>query len=287
MSITNRGAGGFLESVTGSLMAKRKRGNKQGVSLFPFLSILACVIGTLTLLITALALGQMDNDTVASAEDFQRVQDDIERERKLIERIEERIEKAESEAGDALKELADARVKLEELRLKKEALLAQLDNPDEEKSPLEIPNVDVEQHKKRMAEIQAEIARQEKLIEELAAELKERGGPVREAEVIIQPTGSGVDLEPTFVECTAAGIVVLEADPPQHVRRADLAGDEDFRSLLDDVANRPKASVVFLVRDDGLPTYFDASNVARGRYARNGKLPVVGQGKIDLSMFKK
>ena len=269
-------------------MAKRNRVKKQVVSLFPFLSILACVIGTLTLLITAMALGQMDNDTVASAEEFQRVQDDIEKERKTIEEIEKRIKAAEDEAGDALKELADARVRLEELLLKKEALLARMDEKDdEEKPPIEIPNVDEEKHKKRMEALQAEIAQLEALIEELAAQLKERGGPVREAEVIIQPTGSGVDLEPTFVECTAAGIVLLEADPPKRVRRADLAGDEDFRALLDDVASRPKATVIFLVRDDGLPTYFAASGVARSRYARNGKLPVIGQGSIDLSMFKK
>ena len=269
-------------------MARRKHGKKLTVSLFPFLSILACVIGTLTLLITAMALGQMDNDTVASAEEHQRVKDTIERERILIERIKEGITKAEGGADDALKKLADARVKLEELRLKKEALLAANDEQDDEKKPpIEIPNVDEEKHKQRMAEIQAEIAKQEALIEELAAELKKRGGPVREAEVIIQPTGSGVDLEPTFVECTAAGIVIIEADPPQRVRQADLAASEAFRSLLDGVANRPKATVIFLVRDDGLPTYFAASGVARSRYARNGKLPVIGQGKIDLSMFKK
>ena len=270
-------------------MARRKRGSKLTISLFPFLSILACVIGTLTLLITALALGQMDNDTVASAEEFQRVQDAIKKELRLIERVQARIEKAEGDADDALKELADARVKLEELRLKKEALLALNDEKDDEedKPPIEIPIVDEEKHKKRMAEIQAEIVQQEALIERLAAELKERGGPVREAEVIIQPTGSGVDLEPTFVECSAAGIVILEADPPKRVRRADLAGDEDFRSLLDDVASRPKATVIFLVRDDGLPTYFAASGVARSRYARNGKLPVIGQGHIDLGTFNK
>ena len=270
-------------------MAKRIRAKKQVVSLFPFLSILACVIGTLTLLITAMALGQMDNDTMASAENYQRVQDAIEQERKRIEKIKKRIKAAEDEAGDALKELADARVKLEELRLEKEALLARIDekDDDEEKPPIEIPNVDEEKHKKRMEEVRAEIAEQEARIEKLAAELKQRGGPVREAEVIIRPTGSGTDLEPTFVECTAAGIVIIEADPPKHVRRADLAGDKDFRALLDDVASRPKATVIFLVRDDGLPTYFAASGVARSRRARNGKLPVIGQGNIDLRMFKK
>jgi hypothetical protein len=268
-------------------MARRKQGKKVTVSLFPFLSILACVIGTLTLLITAMALGQMDNDTVASAEMYQRIQDAIEQEEQRKEKIEELLAKAEDQADDSLKELADARVKLEELRLEKEALLAARDPKDDEKKPIIIPPVDEEKHKKQMAELEAQIAEQEALIEQLAAELENRGGPVREAEVIIQPSGSGVDLEPTFVECTGAGIVLLEADPPKHIRRADMAGDEDFGALLDDVAGRPKATVIFLVRSDGLSTYFSASGVARARYARNGKLPVIGQGKIDLSMFEK
>ena len=47
-------------------MARRRRKKGVSVSLFPFLSILACVIGTLTLMITALALGQMDTDEMAS-----------------------------------------------------------------------------------------------------------------------------------------------------------------------------------------------------------------------------
>ena len=44
----------------------RRRKKSITVSLFPFMSILACVIGTLTLMLTAMALGQMDNEVVYS-----------------------------------------------------------------------------------------------------------------------------------------------------------------------------------------------------------------------------
>ena len=50
-------------------------------------------------------------------------------------------------------------------------------------------------------------------------------------------------------------------------------------------AKQPKGIVIFLVREDALDTYFAAYNIARGRYARAGKLPVIGQGQIDLSVF--
>ena len=43
-------------------MASRRTKRDFASSLFPFLSVLACVIGTLTLLIAALALGQVAED---------------------------------------------------------------------------------------------------------------------------------------------------------------------------------------------------------------------------------
>ena len=54
-------------------MGRRPTDNDNEVSLFPFLSILACIIGVLTLMISTLALSQMDNDVVAAAEEFERV----------------------------------------------------------------------------------------------------------------------------------------------------------------------------------------------------------------------
>ena len=43
-------------------MARRPRENDDDVSLFPFLSIIACVIGVLTMMISTLALAQMGTD---------------------------------------------------------------------------------------------------------------------------------------------------------------------------------------------------------------------------------
>jgi hypothetical protein len=262
----------------------RRRKTKLSISLFPFLSILACVIGTLTLMITAMALGQLDNDTVASAEKYDRVKLEIEKNLKLIERLKKELAEAEANADETQKRLADAIVELERLKRLKESLFEKLDK--DEKPDIEIPTVDPEKHKKRIAQIEEELKKLEELRQKLLADLKERGKPPEEAEVIIQPGGSGVDIEPTFVECTASGIVVHEGDEPWRVRRADLRTDERFAALLDRIAERPEASVIFLVRDDALGTYYAASAVARSHYARNGKLPVIGHGKIDLSMFK-
>jgi len=265
-------------------MAKRRRA-KVSISLFPFLSILACVIGTLTLMITALALGQMDTDEMASELKLDYLKRQIEITLARIEQLKQQLGEVESEAGDLLKQLADAKVELARLKRLQAALLENVDK--EEKPEIDIPAVDPEKHKKRLAQMEEELETQEEQKQKLLADLKERKKPPDEAQVIIQPGGSGVDLKPTFVECAASGIVVYEGEKPRRVLRADLGSDKDFLALLDRVAADSKATVIFLVRDDGLSTYYAARSLARSHFARNGKLPVIGQGKIDLSMFDK
>jgi hypothetical protein len=82
-------------------------------------------------------------------------------------------------------------------------------------------------------------------------------------------------------------VVIYEDDPPKRVRKADLKTDETFLALLNRISADDTKTVIFLVRDDALSTYFAAAAVARSRYAKNGKLPVIGHGKIDVSLFKK
>jgi len=265
-------------------MSRRRRKATQAVSLFPFLSILACVIGTLTLMITALALGQMDNDTVANAEKYEQVKNRLEAVRQLVERLKRKIQEVEQHADDTQKRLAEALLELERLKMQKEKLF----EPDEKKKTpeVEIPTVDIEKHKQRLEQMQAELAEHEETKKELLAELKERMKPPEEAQVMIHPGGSGVNLDPTFVECTASGIVIYEGDEPTRVRAADLKTDKTFIGLLDRIAKQPNATVIFLIRDDALGTYYSARSIARAHYARNGKLPVIGHGKIDLSLFE-
>lgn len=260
----------------------RRRKNKLTVSLFPFLSVLACVIGTLTLMITALALGQMGGEDTASALRLDSIKRQIKAYQKRIEAM-----KAKLAGADSMnKRLAETQVELERLKLQKDLLFKE--NEDEVPKPdIEIPDVDPEAHQKRMEQLAAELKEREDLMKQLLAEIKKRKKPPEEAQVTIQPGGSGVDLEPTFVECAASGVVIFAEDPPRRVPRAAMAKDEGFLALLDRIAKQPKGTVIFLVRDDGLGTYYSASAMARSHYARNGKLPVIGHGKIDLSFFKR
>ncbi len=264
----------------------RKAKKKRSVSLFPFLSILACLIGTLTLMITAMALGQMDTDKMADAERYEKIKRRIEEEVRRIEQLEAELSKIEENASQAARDLAQARLHLEELKRRKELLFEELDQMKGKKEEIDVPIVDAAKHKKRMDELKAELDHAQEELEKLRAEWARHGNPDA-VEVVIQPGGSGLDLEPTFVECTATGLVLYDGDATARVRKADLATDENFLGLLRRVAQKPKAAVIFLVREDALGTYFAARAVAADHYARNGKLPVVGHGKIDLKMFQR
>ena len=73
--------------------------------------------------------------------------------------------------------------------------------------------------------------------------------------------------------------------PPKRIRAAEMVKDQDFLNLLTKVANNQNSSVVFLIRSDALGVYRAAKKICDDRNIRNGKLPVVGNGKIDLSAF--
>ncbi len=90
-------------------MSKRRKSDaSQSVSLFPFLSVLACVIGTLTLMIAALALGQMDNPAVVSAEQFNLEKQRLEAEQKLIAEIEKQLQEVKADDPRRLLTRAEA-----------------------------------------------------------------------------------------------------------------------------------------------------------------------------------
>ncbi|MBI1375162.1 MAG: hypothetical protein GC159_20780 [Phycisphaera sp.] len=268
-------------------MGRRRNKSAPSISLFPFLSILACVIGVLTLLISALALGQIDPSAVEEAE-----QRFVEQEQRAAQhealsqgiitandRITE-LKRMITEAETAQKQVAAARAELEQLEAERQKMLAKANDKTSANLLAEANRLRV-----RVAELEPELKETKEKIAELKAELADRRKPPEPAKVMIRPGGSGVGLDPSFVECAYSSVVIYEGDKPQRVRRADLATSDVFIDLLKRVAERPDGTIIFLVRTDGLGTYYTARSIARANYVRNGKLPVVGDGEIDLTLF--
>jgi len=253
-------------------MSRQPPSDEDDVSLFPFLSVLACIIGTLTLMIAALALGEMDNETVVTSEQYEHVQRQLSDVQSAVERLKQRVPADRGRRA----ELAAARVALESLQAR---LAAATKESDETKEGEPLPNIDLPALEKELTTLTEQVAKLEKLV-------AQRNRPPEEAEVMIQPGGTGVDIDPRFVECRSDSIVIYSDQEPLRIPKSQIASDKSFAELLGRVAEGRRASVVFLIRDDGIGTYAAAQRVAQAHYAKNAKLPVLGQGKIDLSFFE-
>jgi hypothetical protein len=273
-------------------MARRKRGEDDDVSLFPFLSIIACVIGVLTLLISALAMAQMgSNEDVASFEQFQRIL-------RQVKELEEEIKRLEIELSDEAKkkaeamsekqrELAAAQQQLKDLLQKIEELRQKGAQP---KEVVDVPEVEGVVPQQAINEMREELKGIKERIAQLQKDLNEREKPPEQAEVSVVPGGSGLGFEPVFVECAGQSVVIHTGhggDEPEHLPVGGLEGNESFLKLLDHVAASPKRTLVFLIRDNGLGTYRKARDLADWAEVRNGRLPVIGKGRLDLSYFNK
>lgn len=273
-------------------MPKRRGGEDEGVSLFPFLSIIACVIGVLTLLISALALAQMGgNEDIAKIEQLQKLQRDLKALQEEIDRLrgeldEDAIRKA-NEMDEKRRQLLAAQQRLKEL----EELIAQLrEKGAKPKEVVDIPEVEGEIPQQALDDMQTELKGLKEQIAQLEKDLSERKKKPEESEVSVVPGGSGIGFEPVFVECTGQSIVIHTGhgqDEPVHVPVGGVEGNKAFLDLLDHVAASNKRTLVFLLRDNGLGTYRKVRDLADWAEVRNGKLPVIGKGRLDLSYFNK
>ena len=266
-------------------MAKR-RGDSPGISLFPFLSILACVIGVLTLMIAAMTLSQVavdrkdqdDEQAQKRLDEYRAAQARAQKATEEIDSLQARLDEAQAMA-DELEKLrrevqargeaaAKAAAAAKAQRDQREALLAQ-----------------AQQLQKEAAAKQAEQEQIQKEILSLKAELAQRKD-VQEGVVQVHPGGTGTDIQGCFIECAASHLVIHEGEPVV-VKRDEMSQDQRLLALLDRIAKQPDHAVIFLVRSDAVYTYQLAANLARSRYARHGKLPIHREGKLDLSLFKK
>tara|TARA_R110002072_G_scaffold303141_1_gene495737 strand:+ start:58476 stop:59279 length:804 start_codon:yes stop_codon:yes gene_type:complete len=265
-------------------MARRPRDNDDDISLFPFLSIIASVIGVLTMMIATLALAQMDTKDVALIDEYESTSRELTAEEAAVAELQKIIDDRIGPDAATLRE--DLKKNEKELtQLLKELQEVQKQLKEQEKVKVVIPQLDPAQ-RESVASMQGELESLQEELAQLEKELSERA-EASQTRTSILPGGSGVNFAPHFVECAAGSIVMHTIDPPKLIRAADMVNDKDFIALLEKVANGVNDSIVFLIRSDGLSTYYAARKLCTDRDIRNGKLPVVGNGRIDLSHFVK
>ena len=125
-------------------MAKRRESSENEVSLFPFLSILACLIGALVLMIVVLVLAQAQKadgrtiEEIKMAQEVQQMTKELEDRQKLdvvlkekmaiLEKLEEEARKKEQELARIRNLLNQSKEKQEENKMMSQRLAKELDD---------------------------------------------------------------------------------------------------------------------------------------------------------------
>ncbi|MBT4886798.1 MAG: hypothetical protein HON07_06245, partial [Planctomycetaceae bacterium] len=184
-------------------MARRQK-KKQEVSLFPFLDILACVIGNLILIITAVVLESVDSDKIAEQFANEAVQQQTEQNLQAIRDLEESLKKLKQDSISSDTRVQKAQQQLAEAeRAQREARGRLLDVPPPPPPP---DDEDTAELKKRELEIQ-EIIAEMKRIEAKIADKKKK--PDQTISVLYENKGRGGVRRPFFVEITKNDLVLL------------------------------------------------------------------------------
>lgn len=267
-------------------MAKRKP-NEMGVSLFPFLSILCCLIGLLTLMIKiisdikAMERGQ-NQEEITRALDHQKLQKSITQQQKEIEELIKRI----SEKGDATAEKSQ----LDERRLVLRRELEKGKSAEEKDSDITLQRR-IEALIEQIAKMIKERPPLDDKIVALTKELEERkiDKNAKPPPVVVQPRGSGGagDVKLRFIECEADAVVIREADGSKiSVSKAAITTEPALAKFLGAAKEDKKSMILFLIRTDGNSTYQIAAGWAENQFGlTTGKLPIPNKGEIDLSKF--
>ncbi|MEM7455386.1 MAG: hypothetical protein AAF456_13630 [Planctomycetota bacterium] len=264
-------------------MGRRPDTDDNDVSLFPFLSILACVIGVLTLMISTLALSQMDNETVAQVEEAEQLAEDLELQQAELNALQQTLDQQRLNASD---DILARQQELEKLRQQLATIGADLLLAREKQEELnEDPEATDLVPRQPIEELESELASLQEQIAVLAKEIEERNLPPDEAEFRVLPGGSGNGITPYFIECTNNELVVHRREGEFRVRAGRIGGDPELLKLFDEVAGNPDAKIIFLIRDDGVNVFNQARHHASQLGVPNGKLPVLGHGRLDLKMF--
>jgi hypothetical protein len=275
-------------------MAQRRQSTGNEVSLFPFLSILACLIGALVLIIVVLVVVQTQKAEGRTPEDIKMAQDYL----KMVKQIEERKKEDEvlKEKIDALKKLQEDLQDKEQRYLKLRKLLDSSKDVQEQNRQISL------QLQKQLDDLLTEIdglKRQQdetkKEIAQLMEEIKKRKVVPKDTAppVVVQPSGSGMpeSTKVFFVECTSGSLKILDAWGEDYRLAATaevVVADVAYNHFLTEVAKIPNSLVLFLLRDDGQTPFNNGAGRAEGDYkVRIGKLPIPGRGVLDLSFFSK
>jgi chromosome segregation ATPase len=243
-------------------MAKLRKESNAAISLFPFLSILACTIGTLILILAGMVLGQIGKGSAY----------------KKIKEIEKQKEEILRESRELQPKLI--RAKNLENSLKERQKQAQEKglptSPDEIERILALLQAKMALDP-QVQDLEIELKRAEKEHEQIEDQLqKAEGGIIRLQQ---EHEGLGKGLTPSYIECRADELFIPSRETS--IPRRDIAGSDIFRSHIRYVNRQKGYSILFLIRPSGVETFEAAEKVINNLNARYGYWPIPENGEID------
>ena len=271
-------------------MAKRARDSGGTVNLFPFLSILICIIGCLTLIIVVMNLIAMSKGEGRTSEEVERAREYV-----LLEKEREEKQQEQDKLRQLIENLIQQNKDVLTARDKLAMLKTMLENQEDiDKSRQELIakfNLLQTTNKKLVADekfLQEEIKKKEE-------ELAKRESPPEPAALRVRPSGSSATTRPYFAEISDRGVYLHHSltEEPIAIPIASLNQSEEFINFLKGIAAEPYNRLIFLVRGTpgAVKTLREASalvsgfNRANGTEIIPGRLPLPGEGKVDLQMF--
>ena len=268
-------------------MAKRREGNRDEVMLIPFLDILCSLIGVLILMIVVVCVAQTQQVSGRSASDLAQAQQHRQLLKLHAAGVQEEAElRAQLAAAEQLKTaMVEKEHQLAGLRQRKELTGAAA---TESAAGLARQR---DTMAARVAASQRELPALRAAVDQLKQQLEQRNiKPNNQAlPIAIRPSGGGFSThhEYFFIELSGTTLVVHKSKTEKmRIPAASVGSDGNLDAFLTKVRSTPSAALVFLLRDDGWPSYNRAAGYAESRFGLlTSKLPLPGTGELDLGLF--
>jgi len=272
-------------------MARRKPSGTV-ISLFPFLSILAALIGALVVLIAGMAIIQLQKADGQEPEEVQRAKEN----NRLLAEIDKLREK-EDELRQLLKSISSRNEKIRLKMTQRNALKSVAENVEQAEGSLLERKILLDQLRETNIELVADFESLKEEIEALRKQIEDEEDAEEETPPIqVRPGSSSRGRKPYFVEVSPAKISVLRKDKEAvEIPVASLKSSPEFRKFLEFIDRNPDTQIVFLIRNSApaVQTYREANQViqtfarteARRTNFRAVKMPLPGTGELDLSLF--
>lgn len=269
-------------------MPRRARSTAPSVALFPFLSILVCLIGTIVVLICVLSIiqathmGGRPRKEVELAMEYVQAEKKLQQDQKKLEEAQAKIDKLEA----AQKEHAELDARITQLSLQ----LSQGNNSAETsramQRELELAIVQLAAMAKEKPSIVEEVAKLKKELEARKIDPKKLV-----PQVVVQPGGSGNAQGGNlfFAEATGGALTLYKSKTETaRITAGSIGTDKEYDAFLEKVAATPQSTLIFLIRDDGWYSYVRGAGWAEGTFKiKTAKLPMPSKGAIDLGQFER